>query len=229
MIGWNIKCCFFCLILPTHLTHYVLTFDCILSFFFFYFVEPQYFPHTVNVMWASQVVLVVKNQPTMQQMQKKCVRSLSQEDSPGGGNGNPCQYSCLENPMDKRVWWATVHTVTKNWTPLKWLSTDICINDIELKSRSKVSLSYFLWNPDYNLQRNMCCCGFFCFAVVILRNWCIHWYLHSENWFYINYLNWKNSALSFGNMSSVGWGFSSTVWSWAVLSPVGWVFLAASL
>ena len=229
MIGWNIKCCFFCLILPTHLTHYVLTFDCILSFFFFYFVEPQYFPHTVNVMWASQVVLVVKNQPTMQQMQKKCVRSLSQEDSPGGGNGNPCQYSCLENPMDKRVWWATVHTVTKNWTPLKWLSTDICINDIELKSRSKVSLSYFLWNPDYNLQRNMCCCGVFCFAVIILRNWCIHWYLHSENWFYINYLNWKNSALSFGNMSSVGWGFSSTVWSWAVLSPVGWVFLAASL
>ena len=137
-------------------------------FFFFYFVEPQYFPHTVNVMWASKVVLVVKNQPTMQQMQKKCIRSLSQEDSPGGGNGNPLQYSCLENPMDKRVWWATVHTVTKNWTPLKWLSTDVCINDIELKSRSKVSLSYFLWNPDYNLQRNMCCCGFF---VLLLLFW----------------------------------------------------------
>ena len=29
--------------------------------------------------------------------------------SPGGENGNPLQYSCLENPMDKGVWWATVH------------------------------------------------------------------------------------------------------------------------
>ena len=29
--------------------------------------------------------------------------------SPGGGNGNPLQYPCLENPMDREVWWATVH------------------------------------------------------------------------------------------------------------------------
>ena len=29
--------------------------------------------------------------------------------SPGGGNGNPLQYSCLENPMDRRAWWATFH------------------------------------------------------------------------------------------------------------------------
>ena len=33
--------------------------------------------------------------------------------SPGGGNGNPFQYSCLENPMDRGVWLATVHGVTK--------------------------------------------------------------------------------------------------------------------
>ena len=33
--------------------------------------------------------------------------------SPGGGNGNPFQYSCLENPMDRGVWWATVHGVAK--------------------------------------------------------------------------------------------------------------------
>ena len=38
--------------------------------------------------------------------------------SPGGGNGNPLQYSCLENPMNKGAWWATVHGVTKNWTRL---------------------------------------------------------------------------------------------------------------
>ena len=33
--------------------------------------------------------------------------------SPGGGNGNPTQYSCLENPMDSGAWWATVHRVAK--------------------------------------------------------------------------------------------------------------------
>ena len=38
--------------------------------------------------------------------------------SPGEGNGNPLQYSCLENPMDQGVSWATVHGVAKRWTRL---------------------------------------------------------------------------------------------------------------
>ena len=38
--------------------------------------------------------------------------------SPGEGNGNPLQYSCLENPMDIGAWWATVHGVTKSQTRL---------------------------------------------------------------------------------------------------------------
>ena len=38
--------------------------------------------------------------------------------SPGEGNGNPLQYSCLENPMDGGAWWATVHWVTKSRTRL---------------------------------------------------------------------------------------------------------------
>ena len=41
---------------------------------------------------------------------------------PGGGHGNPLQYSCLENSMDRGAWWATVHGVTKSWTRLKRLS-----------------------------------------------------------------------------------------------------------
>ena len=36
--------------------------------------------------------------------------------SPGGGRGNPLQYSCLEQPMDREAWQATVHRVAKNWT-----------------------------------------------------------------------------------------------------------------
>ena len=35
---------------------------------------------------------------------------------PGGGNGNPLQHSCLENPSDRGAWWATVQGVTKSWT-----------------------------------------------------------------------------------------------------------------
>ena len=38
------------------------------------------------------------------------------ERSPGGGNGNPLQYSCLENPMDRRAWGATVNGVIKSDT-----------------------------------------------------------------------------------------------------------------
>ena len=46
------------------------------------------------------------------------VRSLGWEYSPGEGNGNPLQYSCLENPMDGGTWWATVHGVAKSQTQL---------------------------------------------------------------------------------------------------------------
>ena len=46
--------------------------------------------------------------------------------SPGGEHGNPLQYSCLENPMDRGAWRATVHGVAKSRTGLKWLSTHSC-------------------------------------------------------------------------------------------------------
>ena len=52
----------------------------------------------------------VKNLPAMQETQ---LRFLGQEDSPGEGNGNPLQYSCLENPMDRGAWQATVHGVAR--------------------------------------------------------------------------------------------------------------------
>ena len=43
--------------------------------------------------------------------------------SSGGRNGNPVQYYCLENPMDRGTWQATVHSVTKSRTGLKQFST----------------------------------------------------------------------------------------------------------
>ena len=39
--------------------------------------------------------------------------------SPGEGNGNPLQYSCLENPIDREAWWATVHGIAKEWDMMK--------------------------------------------------------------------------------------------------------------
>ena len=70
---------------------------------------------SLNETWASLVAQTVKNLPVMLETQ---VGSLSQEDSPGKGNGYPLQYSCLENPMDRGAWQATVHGVAKNQTQL---------------------------------------------------------------------------------------------------------------
>ena len=47
------------------------------------------------------------------------------ETLPGEGHGNPLHYSCLDNPMDKGAWQATVHRVMKNWIQLKQLSMHI--------------------------------------------------------------------------------------------------------
>ena len=59
---------------------------------------------------ASLVAQPVKNWPAMQETQ---VRSMGWGRSPGEGNGNPLQYSCLENFMARGAWWATVHEVTR--------------------------------------------------------------------------------------------------------------------
>ena len=55
----------------------------------------------------------VKNLPAMQET---WVQPLGWEDSPGEGNGNPLQYSCLENPMNTEAWWAAVREAEKSWT-----------------------------------------------------------------------------------------------------------------
>ena len=53
---------------------------------------------------------------------RNVVRSLGQGDPLE--EGNPLQYSCLENPMDRGAWRVIVHKVAKSWTPLKLVSTD---------------------------------------------------------------------------------------------------------
>ena len=54
---------------------------------------------------------------------KRCRFDAGWGRSPGGGHGNPLQYSCLENPMGRGAWKATVHRVIKSRTRLNWLSS----------------------------------------------------------------------------------------------------------
>ena len=65
---------------------------------------------------------MVKNLPAMQEPLETWDSIAGSGRSPGGGNGNPLQYSCLENPMDKGARWATVHRVPKSRAGLKRLS-----------------------------------------------------------------------------------------------------------
>ena len=63
---------------------------------------------------ASQVVLVVKNLPANAEDIRDLGSIPGSRRSPGEGNGNPLQYSCLENPMDRGDWWDTVHGIAKS-------------------------------------------------------------------------------------------------------------------
>ena len=65
---------------------------------------------------ASQVVLVVKSSPANAGDARDVGLIPGLGRSPGERNGNPLQYSCLANPMDRGAWQATVHGVAKSWT-----------------------------------------------------------------------------------------------------------------
>ena len=63
---------------------------------------------------ASQVTLVVKNLPANAGDVRDVGLIPGSGRSPGGGHGNPLQYSCLGNPMDRGAWEVTVHGITKS-------------------------------------------------------------------------------------------------------------------
>ena len=90
-------------------------------------------PTKFPLLWNSLVrpsliflmALMVKNPPAYAGDVRDMASISRSERSPGGGYGNPFQYSWLENPMDRGAWQATVHRVTKSWTQLKQLSTQV--------------------------------------------------------------------------------------------------------
>ena len=79
--------------------------------------------HSLLLIWASQVALVVNNPPANAGDIRDTGLIPGLERSPGEGHGNPLQFSCLKNPNGRGAWWAMVHRVTKSQIWLKQLST----------------------------------------------------------------------------------------------------------
>ena len=75
--------------------------------------------HTLTYDQAFQVALVVKNPPANAGDGRDMGSILGLGRSSGAGHGSPFQYSCLENPVDRGAWQATVHRVAKRQTRLK--------------------------------------------------------------------------------------------------------------
>ena len=91
--------------------------------------SPQFGSNKIflSLFWASQVELVVKNLPANAGDVRDTGLIPGLGRSPGGGHGNPLQYSCLENPMDRWAWRVTGHRVSQSRAQLKQLSTHIPI------------------------------------------------------------------------------------------------------
>ena len=113
--------------------------------------------------WASPSGSVVRILPAMQEQQETWVQFLGREDSLEVGHGNSLQYSCLENPVDRGAWWATVYGAAKSWTWLKRLSMHnliILIIDIpcwycHAVSASSVGPDWHRWEGELNrIRRN---------------------------------------------------------------------------
>ena len=111
---------------------------------------------------ASQVVLVVEY-PSVNAgdirdsgLVPRMGRSL------GGGHGNPLQYSCLENPMDRGAWWATVHGITKSRT---WL------NDFTLERLRNLNVGWRNGGKMRDTNRKDNFHYIFLFKILFICNW----------------------------------------------------------
>ena len=103
------RCVLFCFVF--HFLKMSLTDTCI-TFLKNYCLQPK----PMSVCMPTQVALVVKNPPANARAIKDACLIPASGRSPGRGHGNLLQYSCLENPMHREAWRATVHSVAKSQT-----------------------------------------------------------------------------------------------------------------
>ena len=89
------------------------------------------------------MVLVVKNLPANAGEVRDTSSVPGLGKSPRGGNGNPLQYSCLGNSMDRGAWWATVPEVAKSWTQQTKQAT---------KATRVYSTTWGTWSIFYNYK-----------------------------------------------------------------------------
>ena len=80
--------------------------------------SPGFFKSSAYSSWGFPDGAVVKNPPANAGDARDAGSIPGLERSPAVGNGNPLQYSCLENPRDREAWWAIVHGVAKSWARL---------------------------------------------------------------------------------------------------------------
>ena len=127
------------------------------------FLSAKFITFCIQVFGASQVAPMVKNLPANAGDARDTGSVPGLGRSPGEGNGYLLQYSCLENPMDRGAWWATVHRVAKSWTRLKWLSSSS-----SGRCRTPHHVHIQGWS-EVNLEILRCCplCG----KLLDSRNW----------------------------------------------------------
>ena len=99
--------------------------------------------HFITYHHHSQVAQLVKNLPANARDVRDSSSIPGSGRFPGEGNGNPLQYSCLKNPMERGAWQATVHGVTESWT---WLN----IHTHTHRPITKPVLDYGIYPRNYN-------------------------------------------------------------------------------
>ena len=121
---------------------------------------------------------------------------------PRGGHSSPLQYSCLENPMDSRGWWAKVHWVTKSRTWLKWLSTHAYVIYILLVIIGNLEMILKIWEDVQRLYANIII--FYIKKVNFLRFWDSHHH-HHHSWEMVFQVNAKEKLYkdeAFGTLNA---------------------------
>ena len=106
------------------------------------------------------MALVIKNLPASAGEVRDTGSIPGLGRSPGGEHGNPLQYSCLESPMDRGAWWATVHGVTKSRTRLEQLSN----HSTSLPKKDLRNIQLYLGFPIIWIKPSLCqhSCLLFC-------------------------------------------------------------------
>ena len=94
---------------------------------------------------SSQIALLAKSLPANSEHLRDSGLIPGSRRSPGGGHGNPFQYSGRENPMDGKTWWAMAHRVSKHWKRLKWPSMHACTGPKSLIEIGNLFVYMYVW------------------------------------------------------------------------------------